>query len=504
MVVSRRVRRAAALTLVVPLLGLAPLVPSPTQPMAQPAVVWASAKAGRTATEDHPALAGARLAVAAAFGEELSRRWNAFYRSWLKPARNVVLPWLAVLVVLLAVARLATPVLVATDAVTHEGRRIATWWGGLLLLCAAAAVPVGASYARGEPKDGWWKADVGAFWLIVVIAAPCLALCLAWAFNFARRTPGEDPSCERPPAHERPGLLVVITPVASVIAALLLVVVGGLGWAITSFERATAALWVLGLFLAVVGVVWLAVGRGETLKLQVDVRKNDGTADPNAAHYLVARLQDLGSARPRGLEAPQQTDVTTLPDTALKTLPGGGVAVAVSNALQLVRSAVPWHGTVSLVDDDTAVVTLARNGRVAEDTRRVSRLELKLVLQRSADLNETSKNDKGDKGKDEEGDDGTRARAELATAAAAFLLCALAERHPQLRRGLCGAKKWESIAQQPSPPRRPRPPTTRGMNGCWTPRSTPTRAICWRRWRCCRPGTARPTSWRTSTSWPED
>jgi hypothetical protein len=379
--------------------------------------------------------------VAATFGEKLSKRWNTFYRSWLKPAKNVVLPWLAVLVVLLVVARLATPVLVATDAVTDESRRILTWWGGLLLLCAAAAVPVGVSFLGGEPQGGWWKTEAAAFWLITVITILVAALCAPWVHDLASRG-GHGPLRGQSTAPRPPGVLAMITNVAFVLAVILLVIVGLLGWVITGFQRATAAVWVLGLFLAVVGVVWLAVGRGETLKLQLEVRKNDGTADANAAHYLVARLQDLGSARPRGLETPQQTDVTELPDTALKTLPAGGVAVAVNNALQLVRSAVPWHATVSLVDDDTAAITLARNGRVAEDTRRITRLQLGFVPQRSPALAKATKDDKSEKG----GDD-TQARTELLTAAAAYLLWMLGKRHPQLHNGLCGAKRWESIAQ---------------------------------------------------------
>jgi len=89
------------------------------------------------------------------------------------------------------------------------------------------------------------------------------------------------------------------------------------------------------------------------------------------------------------------------------------------------------------------VVTLARNGRVAEDTRWISRLEL--IPQRSPDNQDATKNDKSEKSKAEEGD-ATQAVAELLTVAAACILFALSERHPELRHGLCGAKKWRSIA----------------------------------------------------------
>jgi hypothetical protein len=186
--------------------------------------------------------------------------------------------------------------------------------------------------------------------------------------------------------------------------------------------------WLLGFAVfAVLGGVFIGFGWGLRLRLQVDARDAGGSEDFGAGRYVVARLQGFGSAPPQGLEIPSQADVTTLPDDALTTLPEGRVIAALFKVFRVLLPTVPWRAIVSLTPNDSATVTLQRNGRVVEITR-ISRSALHLAA--VPDGGGT-------------GDDG---QAHLLTASAARILFALAERHPRLEDGLCGAKRWESGA----------------------------------------------------------
>ena len=186
--------------------------------------------------------------------------------------------------------------------------------------------------------------------------------------------------------------------------------------------------WLVGFaVLAVLGGVFIGFGRGLRLRLQVDAQAAAGSEDSGAGRYVVARLHEFGSAPPQGLEIPPQADVTTLPDDALTTLPEGRVIAALFKVFRALLPTVPWRAIVSLTPNDSATVTLQRNGRVVEITR----------ISRSA-LHLTAVPDGGSTG-----DDG---QAHLLTASAARILFALAKRHPRLEDGLCGAKRWESGA----------------------------------------------------------
>ena len=81
-------------------------------------------------------------------------RWDTFYGRWLEPATEVVLPFVAVLAVLLVLARLLTPVVVPAEAVAwHERPRQLAWWLGVLLLGAVACGF--AAPAAATPLFGW-------------------------------------------------------------------------------------------------------------------------------------------------------------------------------------------------------------------------------------------------------------------------------------------------------------------------------------------------------------
>ena len=204
----------------------------------------------------------------------------------------------------------------------------------------------------------------------------------------------------------------------------------------------TTLLLAVGAILTAAGLVLVASGRGHRLSLVVEASKADGTTDQPAARYVVGRLQALGSEPPSGLEVPQQTDVTELPDEALTTLPQGRVAVVAFQVLRVLRPAAPWHAAVTAVGTDAVTVTLTRNGRLAESAT-ITRSDLALPVAGAAA-------GEGAQGaaSDASGSADVDVPRALLTAAAAFVLVTLAERHRELQPGLCGASRWRSVACQ--------------------------------------------------------
>jgi hypothetical protein len=347
--------------------------------------------------------------------ERAASRWDEFYADWIEPATRLLLPFIAVLLVLLVLARLATPFAVSPQAKTSEGKlRRFLWWFGMALLVVSAvgvimAAPLYQAVIDGAARSFTWPA-----WVLALGLAAMVALGLR---TVADRLGSRAPAVRLIAAS---GLTVMV----------LLVGVG----LVTGSQLALWGLWILALVAAALGVYLVAAARGQDLRLQVAARTATGQADPDAADYVIGRLEALGSGRPRGLEIPQQTDVTALPDQALSALPQGRIAAALSKVLQAaIVPAVPWRATVSKLNDDTAAVTLTRNGRLA-DAVVISRPLLALPPIPV-------------EGKGKERDDKiARAYAQLLTAAAAFILLRLSDRHHDLKKGLCGAHQWQSVA----------------------------------------------------------
>ena len=260
---------------------------------------------------------------------------------------RLVLPFFAVLLVLLILARLATRLLpLDIRELQQDGARRLIWWLGLLLLVASAlAVTVlAAGIAPGRPLLVWVEAGV----------------------------------------------------------------------------------------VAGVGIGLVAVAAGMRLSLQVEASNATGQPDPAAVGYIVARLRALGTAPLRGLEVPMQTDVTQLPSDALTTLPEGRVAAALFRLLRVVLPTVPWHANVAVMDSARAAVRVTRNGRAAKAV---------IISRPALGLSPAP-------GDGQQSEDASRARAELLTGAAAFILVTLSEGHPQLKEGLCKATQWNSLTLQ--------------------------------------------------------
>jgi len=59
----------------------------------------------------------------------------------------------------------------------------------------------------------------------------------------------------------------------------------------------------------------------------------------------------------------QQSDVTSLPATALSTLPGGTFLSAALQVLSAASTASPWQATFSMIDADQVAVRVERHGK---------------------------------------------------------------------------------------------------------------------------------------------
>ncbi|WP_433228687.1 hypothetical protein [Actinomadura formosensis] len=209
---------------------------------------------------------------------------------------------------------------------------------------------------------------------------------------------------------------------------LALVVAGATaGLALTPFGGylATAAL-------TAAGVAALGLALGIQLRMRLTVRKADGGEDPAGAAYVVARISTMGADRPRGLKAPEGTDVLALPEEAVNALPKEGqLAAGVLKLMIGLFSLAPWRANIVFVDDTTVTVDLRRNAQQVTST---------LIFH----------SELGVAGLDAEAGPpgGDVTCHDLLTAAAAFLLLELSKRHPALKEGLCGTERWRSLAGQ--------------------------------------------------------
>lgn len=420
-----------------------------------------------------------------------SNAWDGLYANWVTPAVGILLPLLALLLIFLVLPRLATRLVIPTDALEWPAwLQTTSWWGGFAMLSLAASVPLVLSYLSSDLRArpvvagfvlAAFLASMGLVWCILrcclrrryQVVAWLGELFLAAALGFVAATvAARDVRTQtdlpwiglvmfellliaviigygvllllRPrltsSLQEGVGELSGTTPdvIRHMLAAVVAIIALWLAitWLPDSGRLEQGWAWrgwllALGVALGVAGSLLVSIARGLRLRLQVDATSAEGVSDANAAHYLVARLQEFGTEPPRGLEVPQQTDVTALPEDALTTLPQGRVIAALFNIFRTVLPTVPWHATVSMTEHDTATVTLTRNGRVVKMAR-ISRSELNLP---AIPVEGGARDDAI-----------THGYGQLLTAAAALILFALAEYHPRLQVGLCGAQRWQSSA----------------------------------------------------------
>lgn len=349
--------------------------------------------------------------------------WDTFYEDWLAPAARVVVPFLVVLAALLIVGRLLTSLAVPVNArAWRDGPRRVAWWVGLLLLALGA---LRLTVFAGRPGSWFdeWVSDGGRLSVVLVLLiASCVAF---WSSRFWARLRDDEPLF--------PSVGVPLVTVL-VLAAVAVIVAGTNNWRITDEVWP----WLVGSALVLLGLALFSAGRGHAMRLQVRVKKAKED-DPEATAYVLARLQDLGSSPPRGLKAAQEVDVTELPTNAITSLSGGTFANAITTLIGLLTPSVPWRAIVETGVPDEVVVTVTRNGGVAQ-TAIVNAGPFRILPVEGTSDGKAPAGD-GAPGKAPDVD-----ASDLLTAAAAVILTELAERHRTLKPGLCGASRWQSVA----------------------------------------------------------
>jgi len=240
----------------------------------------------------------------------------------------------------------------------------------------------------------------------------------------------------RLPLPERPsqqGLMKILARSFFGIALLAAIVAAAIG--LTGGPHGgPAGRWWLGFLVAagllvVAGCVLMGWCLRSGMRIQATVTNEEGSQDNAARAFLVGRLDALGAKPPRGFDLPQDTDVTSLTDV-VTLLPGGGFLSALVSFLTANGPVTPWQAAITLIDQDQLLVTLHRNRRLIV-TCLANRAALFFPASASANVTAIGEN-------------------EMLTIAAAIILVtmAMAEKDSQLRAGLCGATRWESVAGQ--------------------------------------------------------
>lgn len=328
--------------------------------------------------------------------------WDGFYAHWVEPVLRFGTPALVVFVLLLLAVRVLSRVVVGSCDQSLSERWDGTYWIGIVGLAVAA---IDASVTLPLSFDhSYDRAVQTMLWITIGLIVVCGFVVTAL---FAR------------PARTRD--LAVYG--GAVFLAFILVGVA-LYFPDNWHEPIAVVVW--GVLLAKLAAVVAARVRGLHIGLMIAGRNKDGADDAGLGEYVRVRLHALGSQPPRGIELSQATDVSSLPDGALNLLPAGTLAKLGALLVQLFQPATPWRVIVCEQVDSSISVVLLRNGKVAETVViRRALLNLPAALK-----------------------DPTGSNLALRTAAAAFVLLTLAERHPRLRRGLGGATDWRSVATQ--------------------------------------------------------
>lgn len=194
---------------------------------------------------------------------------------------------------------------------------------------------------------------------------------------------------------------------------------------------------VTGLIGSALAACWLA-GR---LAVSIEVRRDDKSVREASAE-VIALLQEIGAAPPRGIEVPISTDVTALKD-ALVSAPVANPVIQLARALlATVLGSTPWRVLVSIGDDDASVI-ITRNRRAVAAHRIGPTTLVPADLAGSAAAVRRPAAAAGDSAADVATAPGVPFVAE---GAAAAILVALAAEYDGFE-GLAGATQWKSVAR---------------------------------------------------------
>ncbi|MFD1713441.1 hypothetical protein ACFSBZ_03050 [Amnibacterium flavum] len=195
---------------------------------------------------------------------------------------------------------------------------------------------------------------------------------------------------------------------------------------------------VVGLIGSVLAGTWLA-GR---LALSIEVRQGDKSVREASAR-VIALLQEIGAAPPRGIEVPVGTDVTAL-QNALVTAPVTNPFVQIVRAVvAAIIGSTPWRVLVS-IEDEAASVIVTRNGRT------IAAHEIHALSLLPAGVKDPGAAKSAPPAVAGEGPEKVERPAEmvpfLSEAVAAVVLVTLSVEYDGFE-GLAGATQWKSVAR---------------------------------------------------------
>jgi hypothetical protein len=368
-----------------------------------------------------------------------AKAWDKFYLHWVHPVIHFGTPTLVVLAVLMTLAVVVTPLVVRVDtpgtrsAGSESALSGAYWFGVICLLFSAIEATIVfplSRHVRWTRPESW--AAVVSIGLIAVALIVVVVLF----------------TVDRPPLRGlRYGSIAVLILIAGPGPG-----IGRRHWSGLSGKHAAV---IYAVLLAMLGIWIVARARGIRIGLLIQGHDKTGADDAGLGAFVRARLYSLGSQEPKGILVTQQTDTSTLPSGALGLIPAGTLAKLAALFLSLFTAPTPWRVDVTEQADGSIVVSMRRNGLVAE-----------AVVIRPATLELPSRQANGDNagagpeastpaaGADPSGGDpggsgaGRDWTTELRAAAATFILLCLSERYFHLKAGLCGATDWRSVALQ--------------------------------------------------------
>lgn len=403
-------------------------------------IVGACTSSAGSASDLHPATS----ATCGSVPVDVSNDWDTFYEAWVKPVAHFGVPTLIVFAVLLTLSVIVTPLLVDKDTPgVRSGGRLARgimrgmyWFGVLCLLFASIEAAVVYPVARNV-RTAPWAAGVA-----IGLAAIGFAVSYTLFRVFDREWPGRI----------RVGHFLFL-----VVGGILICLLVGVGHLRLKWLNEDFSPMVYAVLLSVTGIVIASRVRGVGIGMLIKGHNKDGGDDAGLGAFVQARLYSLGSQRPSGILITQQTDVSTLPSNALSLIPDGTLAKLAALFMALFTPATPWRVDIAEQFDHSIIVSVRRNGAAAETTViRASTLGLPAQPSDGANatanpktatqVSGTSSDSPGAPGVDS--DTASDWTAELRTAAAAFVLLALAKRYYHLAAGLSGATQWQSVAQQ--------------------------------------------------------
>lgn len=347
--------------------------------------------------------------------------WNAFYTDTIRPAYRFIGAFVVVMVVLYVASALSSRFFVRVDAVAwpERPRRCAQALGNALIVAAATLLPLYGMFHlfQAATVQRWWS------WGVLIAAATLFTALCVWAYFTTTDWWAFWKDWWLP-----------ATTIAAIVGVTVLVTAYLLG--AMNLDTPWRRLTLTYLALAALGIVIIAASVGQGCRLEVGVQNSKSDQDAPATAYLLGRLRTLGKEQTQGISASDVSSLATslgsLGQQDLSGIPGNQVAATLMRVWSAVRPDLTWRAQITIADGNRVAMRLLRNGRLARASI-FSRNDLGLSVVPEDQTAEPAAH---------------RAWAQLLTGAAAFIITELSLVHPLLRRGLCGATEWRSVALQ--------------------------------------------------------